>query len=98
MAIALISGQFAGVSASFAVALRGAFNLMLSGAFVATVQLERSFDGGLTWQVVSRDAQGAPAGYTAACNLSGDEPEPSVLYRVNCTAFTSGPVGYRLSQ
>lgn len=76
----------------------GPFNAVLWGTFVGSAQLECSFDGGTTWIVVSNDTAGDGAIYTAPCKLSPYEPEKGVLYRWNCTAFTSGTVNYRLSQ
>ena len=76
----------------------GAFNVALWGTFVATVQLEKSFDGGTTWLPVSRDAAGTVASWTAPANIVVTEPELDILYRLNCTAFTSGTVNYRISQ
>lgn len=74
------------------------FNFALWGTFSATIQLEKSFDGGSTWLVCCEDTYGTAAAYTAPVNLSGYEPEYGVLYRWNCTAYTSGTVNYRISQ
>lgn len=74
------------------------FNFALWGTFSATVQLEKSFDAGITWLVCCKDNNGTAASYTGAINLSGFEPEYGVLYRWNCTAYTSGTVNYRISQ
>ncbi|WP_454760575.1 hypothetical protein [Caulobacter segnis] len=75
-----------------------AFNISASGTFVATVQLERSFDNGDNWFVCSSDASGTTASWTAPFSVVGEEPTPGVVYRLNCTAFTSGTVTYRISQ
>lgn len=74
------------------------FNFALWGTFLATIQLEKSFDGGTTWLVCCEDNSGTAAAYTGPVNLSGFEPEYGVLYRWNCTAFTSGTINYRISQ
>ena len=66
------------------------FNVSVWGTFVGTVQLQRSFDGGTTWIPT--------ASYTAVDSDIGEEPEDSVLYRFECTAYTSGTINYRLSQ
>ena len=95
---ALIAGSFAGTGASAAVAVAGRFNINLAGFGSATVKVERSFDDGSNWHVASRDAAGAEAAYTANASLVADEPETGVLYRLNCTAFSSGPIAYRISQ
>jgi hypothetical protein len=67
-----------------------------------TVQLERSFDGGNTWIVCNIGATGTLAQWTGATvgpiSITFGEPEKNVLYRLNCTAFTSGTINYRISQ
>lgn len=93
----LLSGTFTGVGQSASIELWGEFNLSLYGTFTATVQLERSMDGS-NWMAVSADGIGTPASYTKAIGLAGLEIEPAVLYRLDCTAWTSGTVIYRISQ
>src|SRR5260221_240767 len=55
------------------------FNAALWGTASATVQLERSFDGGTTWNAVSLDTAGDPAVYTTTTtfnvSIAGNEPE-----------------------
>jgi hypothetical protein len=65
------------------------FNLSLSGTWVATVFVQRSFDGGTTWLDVES--------FTANGQHVGDEPE-SVRYRVGVKTdgFSSGKVVARL--
>jgi hypothetical protein len=94
----MIAGSFAGTGPSAAIAVSGRFNITLGGFGSATVKVERSFDGGSNWHVASRDAAGNEAAYTANASLVADEPERGVLYRLNCTAFSSGPIAYRISQ
>jgi hypothetical protein len=95
---ALISGSFTATGASDSIAVAGRFNVNLSGFGSATVKIERSFDNGSSWHVASRDAAGNEAAYTANASLVAEEPEAGVLYRVNCTSFSSGPIDYRISQ
>lgn len=105
MPMSPIAGTFTatGQSNPFApeVDLRGArggrFNVTLSGTFVATVKLERTFDNGSTWHVVAK-SDFAEAAFTAPVSFMVEEPESGVQYRVNCTAYTSGTVTYRISQ
>lgn len=77
---------------SAAALLYGRFNLSISGTFVATVTLQRSFDQGSTWLDV--------ATYSVAAEDRGEEIEEGVLYRLNVKtgAYTSGTVVGRLSQ
>ena len=71
--------------------------------WVGVVQLERSFDGGSTYFVCGVGGAGQGAIYNGGL-LAGQsisvvfaEPEKGVLYRLNCTAYTSGSINYRLS-
>lgn len=76
----------------------GGFNVAIWGTFVATVTVERSFDGGTTWVPVAATAGGSALSHTAPTSYSLQEVERDVLYRLNCTAYTSGTVNYRVSQ
>lgn len=77
-------------------------NALFMGAgveYVGSLQLERSFDGGQNWIVCNVGGQGTLAQWNAGTpvSLTFGEPERGVLYRLNCTAFTSGTINYRLS-
>jgi hypothetical protein len=74
------------------VALRGRFNVTVSGTFVATVTLQRSYDGGATWH--DRKV------YTSAADEVLEETEYGVLYRIGIKTgeFTSGSVDVRIGQ
>lgn len=74
----------------------GKFNFTLTGTFGATVQLQRSFDNGVTWVPVTN--LGASVSFTGPCTEVCEEPEDGVLYRAYCAAYTSGTIAYRLSQ
>ena len=69
----------------------GHFNLSIWGTFVATVFVQRSFDGGTTWLDV--------ASYTTAIEDYGFEQEDA-MYRIGVKTggFTSGTVNVRLGQ
>lgn len=94
----LVTGTFAATGQSSGAVFYGDFNVSIWGTFVATVQLQRSFDGGSTWIPCCQDATGALANYSAPMSMIASEPEHQVFYRVACTAYTSGAVNYRLSQ
>lgn len=53
------------------------------------MNLERSFDDGSTWLVVDT--------FTASAERRVDDPDGSVIYRLNCTSWSSGTIAYRLS-
>jgi hypothetical protein len=98
LGIVLLSGSFTGTGVSASVKVYGDFNLMLTGSFTATVEVDRSMDSGVNWAVVAADGIGTPASYTHPIGILGLEIEPGVLYRLNCTNFANGTVNYRLSQ
>lgn len=75
---------------------QGLFNLTISGTFVGSVWLERSFNGGSDWHPCT--SLGASIAFTAPCSEVASEPQPGTLYRLTCTAYTSGTINYRLSQ
>lgn len=104
--MANVTGSFTatGQSASFQPIIRdrswGQFNIALTGTGVASIQLERSFDGGSNWcQMYAGGTQLKTWSY-AGTNLSeiSEESERNVTYRLNCTSYTSGTISYRLSQ
>jgi hypothetical protein len=86
----VLTGALSAVGASSAAVFKGEFSFWVYGTFVGTVQLEASFDNGVTWvalySTTSRDRK--------LC----DEPEDGILYRVSMTAYTSGTANFRISQ
>lgn len=90
MTISLLSGSFTGTGVSDSVVIHGCFNLSLSGFGSGTVVVQRSFDNGSTWVSVES--------FTADAERIGHEPENRVLYRLNCSAYTSGTINYRISR
>ena len=67
--------------------------------WVGTVQLEKSFNGGKDFIIASTDNTGTLAQYNNGTPVSTQfgDGESGVLYRVNCTAYVSGVINYRLS-
>jgi hypothetical protein len=98
LGIILLQGSFNAIGVSASVEVWGDFNLMLTGSFIGTVEVDRSMDSGANWAVVAADGIGTPASYTHPIGILGLEIEPGVLYRLNCTSFSNGPINYRLSQ
>lgn len=97
LAPTVYTGTAVATGASAAVILFGAFNLFIYGTFVGTIQLERSFDGGTTWIAAALDGVGTIASYAVPSGVVFNEPEPGMLYRLNCTAYTSGTISWRIS-
>lgn len=97
----LVNGTLTGTGAGnvFQVG-RTDFVAGLGGVFVATVQLERNRGNGLGWVVVAADPTNqvgtGGAIYTAPVELDVFEPLIGTQYRWNCTAFTSGSIGYEI--
>lgn len=96
-ATTLTSGTFTGTGNGTSTVFVGQFNLELSGTWAGTVVLERSFDGGTTFVSAAMDTTGTAATYTANVSIVVFESEPGVIYRVRCSAYTSGTIAYRLS-
>lgn len=93
-----LTGTFTGTGNSATYKAYQGFNVSLWGTFVATIKVQRSFDGGTTWITTSLDSTGTPASFTSEVTVTGNEIEAEVLYRFSCTAYSSGTVNYRLSQ
>lgn len=73
-------------------------------AWAGTVSLDRSFDGAASFQNCGQGGGGVPAIYYGADHADGSaisfvasEPEKGVLYRLNCSAYASGTINYRIS-
>lgn len=106
--MANVTGSFnaAGQSNPFAPDMKGrdphsgVFNIALTGAGAGTVALERSFDRGTTWCGIFAGGTQLYVWTYSGTNLSetAEETEEQVIYRLNCTAYTSGTISYRLSQ
>jgi hypothetical protein len=79
-----------------AAAFTGSFLLWITGTFSATVVVEASFDGGATYHQLT--SLGSAISFTARAVEELRVPEAGVLVRARCSAFSSGPVGVRLSQ
>lgn len=90
MTIALIEGSFSGTGQSSSVRIQGCFNLSLSGFGSGSITVQRSFDDGSTWLDVES--------FTTDVERRGSEPEDKVLYRLNCTSYSSGTLAYRISR
>lgn len=88
----VVSGDMAVLDATVGVITMMAgesFILSLSGAWVATVNLERSFDSGAIWVPYVQ--------FTANATTEIQNLEDNVQYRLKCVAYTSGTVAGRLT-
>ncbi len=96
--IALATNAFTAIAAGTPIEMVGHYNFNLSfGAAVGTVKLARSYDGGASWKIASKPDL-TPASFTTDQDGVGYEPEAGVLYRWDCTAWTSGTINARLSR
>jgi hypothetical protein len=84
--MAIQAGTITETGAKASITLGGDFSLSLRDFGSATVALERSLDGGLNWGVVES--------FTADTEKVGDSNGD--LYRLNCTAYSSGTIAYTL--
>ncbi|MCA3297138.1 MAG: hypothetical protein ING28_03390 [Roseomonas sp.] len=80
-----------------AVEMPGPFLIMATGG-VGTFALEFSVDGGTNW-FNAQLPNGSNNSWTAPFNQVVLNPnrEAGILYRLTCTAFTSGPITARIS-
>lgn len=85
----VISGTFTGTGNSATSPIYGQYNYSLWGTWVGTVIIERSFDGGTTWIEIGSST-------TNGDTHTQYEPERGVLYRLRCSAYTSGTINYRV--
>lgn len=94
-----VSGTFTATGQSAEFIAKGRVSILIDGGD-GVVSIERSFDDGVTWFIISRDSAGNPATYaTATLGFNGfvDEPEfGGIRYRLNCTTFTTGTITYRI--
>ena len=91
--LALLTGTFTGAGQqSAALWMKGVFNVSI-GSCSGTFLLERSFDDGSSYET-------AETFTLAATNLAtvAFEAEDGVLYRLNCSALSSGTPAYRMAQ
>lgn len=84
----MIQGDITGTGITAATQITGEFNLSLTGFGTATIVLERSIDGGVNWGVIES--------FTTDAQKIG-EGAGGTHYRLNCTAYTSGTIRYRIS-
>lgn len=96
-----VTGSFSSATTSAAfIPLAGRpFNVSVSvpSSFVGTVQLERCFAGESVWRPMT--AAGVQLYvWSSAASEPAEEAEFGVSYRLNCTAYTSGTINYRISQ
>jgi hypothetical protein len=95
-----VTGSFtaaAQTSSSFIPLAGREFNWTIWGTFVATIVLERTFNGGTNWHALT-GAGTTISEVTAACSEIAKESEWGVYYRLRCSAYTSGTANYRISQ
>lgn len=91
-----IVGEIEGIGLSNAVVVFGEFNISISGTFDATVEVVRSLDNGQSFQRLT--ALGTTFSFTAPAEEVFNEPQPGVLYALNCSSYTSGTLEYRIGQ
>lgn len=89
-----------GQSSTFPQAAGRPFNIWLSNSGTAVIQLEASPDGGTTWFPLYAGGQQLYVwSYSgSALKEQAVETQSGLLYRLNCTAYTTGTVSYRMSQ
>ena len=92
MNIGEIEQDFTSTGVSESIRLSDKFNFSLDFSTLSgegTVELQRSFDDGSTWKTVESN--------TADVEKVGDAAE-NILWRTECTVYTSGTITSRVSQ
>lgn len=104
LAPSVLSGSITGTASSTDsntsfIMMAGVFNATISGTWAgATVQLQKSFDGGSNWVAATVDGLGTAANYTQNASVVVCEVESGVYYRWQPTvALTSGTINWRIS-
>lgn len=90
------SGTFTatGVSASIAIKHGDFLSYAVSGTFAATLVVEKSVNGGASWEQTFSSVTAA-----ASVNLPVELPGGGqALFRFRCTSFTSGTVAYTIGE
>lgn len=110
--MANISGSFTGTGTDGKVYIpkigermtnAGYANIWLSGTAVTTVQLEKSPDNGTTWfacYAANTQLYQWPYSNSGSGNYINEtfqEQEQGVIYRLNCTSYTSGTLNYQIT-
>jgi len=85
-----VDGGIQAAAGTKGIELRGKFNVTISGTFVATLSLQRSFDDGVSWHTISTN--------TVPVTENEETPEKGVIHRIGFTAYTSGTAVVRISQ
>lgn len=83
----ILEGTITGTGVTGTVTLGTKFNLSLLDFGTATIDLQRSFNG-TDWGTVES--------FTSDAEKAGQSHE-SASYRLNCTAYTSGTIKYRMA-
>jgi len=88
--MAKITGTFAATGQSARLnGSKDGLTLVLADFGVGTIALEASWDGGATWEPYSS--------YTADTGAVVDSKSDEIVWRLNCTAYTSGTLKYCLA-
>lgn len=93
-----VTGTLGAATSAPSTEFSGYFSVNIWGTFSATAVLEKSYDGGTTWLAAQKDTSTAAPSWTAAASVVIYEPESGVLYRIRCSAYTSGTISWRISQ
>jgi len=93
MTIGVVEQSFTATGQTTGLEIQGDFNISVdfsTGSGVGQVELERSFDDGVTFKPGSVDF------FVADTEKVGNSPE-QLVYRLRVSSFTSGTIAVRLS-
>lgn len=89
---AKLSGSLGSATASSAIACEGDYSLTTHGTWTGTVTLERTSDGGTTYEEISESTRSSVNDDNI--DFNGNEPDPGYSYRVRMNPYTSGTATY----
>lgn len=97
----IVNGVFSGNGNSAWVISQGDLFLHLTGPFTATIQLEIADPppAGVatpTFNTLGNDAAGSPIQFTAPYSGRIIAGPPGILWRLKCSGYSAGPIGYKL--
>lgn len=93
-----ISGTFGATGQSSTISIYGSASVLIADGS-GTVVIQRSTDKGSNWYDVAKNSSGDIASYdpsTGDKNVFIDEPERGVIYRLDCRAYVSGTIVWRV--
>jgi len=88
--MSFIDGTFTAPGASATLVVMGDFDINIAGTWAGSINLERSYDGGVTFFVTDT--------FTVPISAVAEAPSFGVRHRLNATALSSGTATFKFGQ